>query len=335
MNTRVTIPCWLTALLLGWLAIWPAMAHDTGLLVLRFEELGDERYQLEYLARPGTPESEGIPILPQHCTWEEEPGVPAGMVRLIFASDGVPLSGEDRIILPWKKSGVLVHAFWRSGETARRFCKLEDEGIVVRIGELRAGTGGVGEAAKRYTLLGIDHIARGLDHLLFLAGLLMLVRGWKKIAVTITAFTAGHSLSLALSAFGRITVSQGLVDALVALSIVFLALEILHLRQGREGLTARKPWIVALLFGLIHGLGFAGALLGLGLPPQDLPLALLFFNLGIEAGQLLLILLWFSVLAAARALSLSIPRSLAWAPAYGLGIVATFWFFDRTLILFS
>lgn len=335
MIPRSIIPAWLKVLCYLWLFTLPGLAHDTGLLTLRFQELGDNRYQIEYLARPGSPEGEGLPILPAHCTWETQPDLPVGPVKLNFATDGKQLSAEDRIILPWKKNGVLVHAFWRSGETARRFCKLEDEGVVIRIGELRAGTGGLGEAAKRYTLLGFEHILLGLDHLLFVAGLLMLVKGWRRLLATITAFTVAHSISLAISVNGWLTMSQSQVDVLVALSIVFLAVEILHSHKGREGLTARKPWLVAFLFGLVHGLGFAGALIGLGLPRQDIPVALLFFNIGVELGQLAMIALWFSLVRTTIPRSWSQSPRYAWVPAYGLGIIAMCWFFERTLVLFG
>jgi hypothetical protein len=335
MSTRSFLPCWLAMVLGLWLSVFSARAHDAGLLTLRFEELGDERYQLEYLARPGNPESEGIPILPADCTWEEDPGLPVGLVRLTFTTDGRPLSAEDRIVLPWKKNGLLVHAFWRSGETARRFFKWDGEGIVIPIGELRAGAGSTAEAARRYTLLGTGHILSGLDHLLFIAGLLMLVKGRRKTIGAILAFTLAHSLTLFLSVTGHLSMSHDLVDVLVALGILFLAVEIVNSARGYEGLSARKPWIIAFVFGLVHGFGFASVIQGLGLPSQDIPLALLFFNLGIELGQLVLIVIWFAIVIASRPLTGLASGRYAWVPAYALGITATCWLFGRSLALFS
>jgi len=324
--------------LVGWV-MWlvgmlPVAAHDIGLMTLRFEELGDNRYQLEYIAQPGSPESAAPPLLSPTLTWEQEPELPGGFVCLVFATDGKPLSSEDRIILPWRVNGVMVQAFWRNGETARHLFPLTKEGVVIRIGDLRAGTGSVGEASTYYTRLGVEHILTGWDHLMFVAGLLLFIRGWRMTAATITAFTLAHSLTLALGAFGVVRVDLDLVDALVALSIIVLAVEILQFKQGRAGLTARKPWLIAFAFGLIHGLGFGWALSSLGVPQQELPQALLFFNLGVEMGQLGVVVVWFAAVAVAGKLSFRLPERWAKAPAYALGITAAWLFIDRTLTMF-
>jgi hypothetical protein len=326
---------WLYLLGLLLATLLPARGHDTSVLIFHFQELGDERYQLDYNAPPGSPQGEAPPVLPAHATWEQEPQLPAGPVRLTFTTDGKPLSGEDRIVLPWRCSGVLVHAFWRSGETARRFVPRSDEGIVLKIGELRAGVGDTGEAAKRYTVLGVEHMLTGWDHLLFVAGLLLLVKGSRQVVATITAFTVAHSLTLALSTLGWEKVESGVVEVMIAFSIAMIAVEIIHATRGQAGLTARKPWLVSFLFGLIHGLGFAGVLADMGLPKQELPLALAFFNVGVELGQLAMIGLWFLLAKVARSLRLELPKRVAWAPAYALGIIAMTWCFERTLGLFS
>ena len=310
-------------------------AHDTSVLVLRFQELGDERYQLDYIAPPGSPQGAAAPILPPHGTWEQEPGLPAGPVRLFFTTDGEPLASDDRIILPWRCNGVLVQAFWRSGETARRFFPPGGQGIVVEIGKLRAGAGDTGEAAKRYTILGVEHMLTGWDHLLFVAGLLMLVRGWRQVVATITAFTVAHSLTLGLSVTGMVQVDSDVVEVLIAFSIVILAVEILHARQGRPGFTSRRPWLVSFFIGLIHGLGFAGVLADMGLPGQEIPVALMFFNAGVELGQLAMIGMWFLLAKAARVIRWEFPARFAGAPAYALGIVAMFWCLERTLGMFA
>ena len=326
---------WLTLLGILIVTLLPALGHDTSVLIFRFQELGDERYQLDYNAPPGSPQGEAPPTLPAHATWEQEPELPAGPVRLIFATDGKPLSGEDQIVLPWQCSGVLVHSFWRRGETARRFVPRTKEGIVLKIGELRAGVGNTGEAAKRYTLLGVEHMLTGWDHLLFVAGLLLLVKGWRQVIATITAFTVAHSITLALSTFGALKLEGGVVEVLIAFSIVMLAVEIVHSTRGQVGLMARKPWLVSFLFGLIHGLGFAGVMAHLGLPRQDLPVALLFFNLGVELGQLAMIGAWIAVSRALSSMKLTLPTRFAWAPGYALGIIAMIWCLDRAAGLFS
>ena len=148
---------------------------------------------------------------------------------------------------------------------------------------------GAMEVARTYTVLGIEHILSGVDHLLFVLALVMLVRGTRRLVATITAFTLAHSLTLAAASLGFVSVPGPPVEATIALSIMFVAAEIVRARQGRPGLTQRYPWLVAFSFGLLHGLGFAGALAEVGLPPLSIPLALLFFNVGVEIGQLLFV----------------------------------------------
>ena len=187
--------------------------------------------------------------------------------------------------------------------------------------------------AGAYTFMGTEHILLGIDHLLFVLGLLLIVRCIGTLVKTITAFTVAHSITLALAVLGVVNVPSGPVGAAIALSIVFLGAEILHARRGQEGLTVRYPWIVAFAFGLLHGLGFAGALTGLGLPPADIPLALLFFNVGVEIGQLLFVL-FFAVLAwAFRTLQVVWPKWSEAVPAYAIGTLATYWFIGRFFVL--
>jgi len=137
-----------------------------------------------------------------------------------------------------------------------------------------------------YLLFGFTHILGGFDHLLFVLALLILVPNMRILIWTITAFTIAHSITLAAATLGFVNFPQPPVEAVIALSIVFVATEIIHVSQGRPGLTQRRPWIVAFTFGLLHGFGFAGALTEVGLPEQAIPLALLFFNVGVELGQL-------------------------------------------------
>lgn len=187
------------------------------------------------------------------------------------------------------------------------------------------------QVARTYFALGIGHILLGIDHLLFVLALVLLVDGARRLFWTITAFTLAHSLTLASATLGWVHVPPPPVEASIALSIVFLAGEILHARTGRPGLTSRQPWIVAFLFGLLHGLGFAGALSEVGLPANAIPTALLFFNVGVETGQLLFIAAVLTVLAGARHIRL--PRS-GWnwqLPTYAIGTVAAYWTIDRVI----
>lgn len=185
------------------------------------------------------------------------------------------------------------------------------------------------EVARAYLVLGIEHILLGVDHLLFVLALMILVKGAKRLLWTITAFTAAHSLTLAAATLGWIHVPGPPVEACIALSIVFVAAEIIRGRQGHSGLTARAPWIVAFSFGLLHGLGFAGALAEVGLPQSAIPVALLCFNLGVETGQLLFVASVLILIAGWRRLPLTLPK---WAPhvtPYAIGAVAMFWVLER------
>lgn len=187
------------------------------------------------------------------------------------------------------------------------------------------------EVARTYTFLGIEHIWTGVDHLLFVLALIIIVRGKRRLLATITAFTIAHSITLALATLDVIHIPGPPVEATIALSIVFVAREIINLHRGREGLAARKPWIVAFAFGLLHGLGFAGALAAIGLPQNDIPLALLFFNVGVETGQILFIAAVLSLIWATKRVLHSplAPRRPALAPAYFIGGVASYWMLER------
>jgi len=191
---------------------------------------------------------------------------------------------------------------------------------------------GAGEVIQTYTWLGIEHILIGFDHLCFVLALVMIVGFNRRLVWTVTAFTLAHSITLALATMGVIHVPGPPVEAIIALSIVFVAAEIIQKQRGLEGLAARKPWLVAFAFGLLHGLGFAGALAEIGLPANAIPLALLFFNIGVEIGQLLFI---GAVFAAARLLMLVAKskrldlRRAALVPAYFIGGIASYWTIER------
>jgi HupE / UreJ protein len=183
---------------------------------------------------------------------------------------------------------------------------------------------GRGEIARAYTILGVQHILSGVDHLLFVAGLLFLVGFRRKLIGTITAFTAAHSITLALSAFGLLTLRPPPVEATIAMSIVLVASEAL---REKNTLARRLPALVSFLFGLVHGLGFAGALKNIGLPQSHLPLALLSFNVGVEIGQLLMVLLAFAVVR--LPFSQRLLGRLRTPALYGIGAIAAYWSFVR------
>jgi hydrogenase/urease accessory protein HupE len=196
--------------------------------------------------------------------------------------------------------------------------------------EASAGTLAV---ARTYLLLGVEHILTGFDHLLFVLALVLLVKGTGRLVAAITAFTLAHSLTLAAATLGFVHVPGPPVEAAIALSIVFMAAEVVRARLGHPGLAVRSPWIVAFGFGLLHGLGFASALSDVGLPPTAIPVALFFFNVGVEIGQLLFIAAVLAVIALAQPVARRLaPLQPAWTwhvPAYAIGGIASFWTFQR------
>jgi hypothetical protein len=198
--------------------------------------------------------------------------------------------------------------------------------------EIEAAPGGW-KVAGAYLALGVEHILGGVDHLLFVLALILLVTGWKRLVATITAFTVAHSVTLAAATLGSVTVPGAPVEACIALSIVFVASEIVRARLGHPGMAQRWPWLVAFAFGLLHGLGFAGALSEVGLPPNAIPLALAFFNIGVELGQLAFIAIVLATIAVGSRVwhRIRVPRP-AWAwlvPLYAIGGIAAFWVIER------
>jgi hydrogenase/urease accessory protein HupE len=185
------------------------------------------------------------------------------------------------------------------------------------------------QVAGTYLGLGIEHILGGIDHLLFVLALLLIVKGRWQLLKTITAFTVAHSITLAAATLGFVHVPSAPVEAVIALSIVFLATEIAHSRMGKPGLTQKYPWIVAFTFGLLHGLGFAGALAEVGLPQGHIPLALLLFNVGVEVGQLMFIGTVLGLMAAWQRFRVRLPAWVWRVPTYAIGSIAAYWLVTR------
>jgi len=193
---------------------------------------------------------------------------------------------------------------------------------------------GWGRLAWTYFMLGIEHILLGFDHLLFVLGLLLIVDGTRMLVKTITAFTLAHSISLAVATFRIVEVPEGPLNACIALSILFLGPEIVRKWRGGDSFTLRHPWVVAFAFGLLHGIGFASGLSVTGLPHASIPLALLWFNLGVEAGQLAFVFVVLAMRRAWKSIDLSWPLVLRRAPGYAIGVLGAFWTIDRLGALF-
>jgi len=182
-----------------------------------------------------------------------------------------------------------------------------------------------------YTLLGVEHILLGFDHLLFVLALVLLLKSGWLVAKTVTAFTIAHSFTLIGTTLGYLSLPQRPVEAIIALSIIFLAVEIVKTKPGELRLSERFPWIVAFTFGLLHGFGFAGALAEIGLPEGDVPLALLTFNLGVEIGQLLIIAVALIILGLIKHFQKHLLVPAKTFAAYAIGSAATYWFIDRMI----
>ena len=185
------------------------------------------------------------------------------------------------------------------------------------------------DVARTYIVLGIEHILTGFDHLAFVLALLIITQGGRKLIKTVTAFTVSHSITLTAVTLGFVNVPTKPVETVIALSIVFVAAEILQWKRGRVGLAYRAPWVVAFAFGLIHGLGFAGGLSDIGLPAGHIPTALLFFSLGVESGHFMFIGAVLASMALVRRVNIAVPTWAERVPPYAIGSIAMFWVIQR------
>jgi hydrogenase/urease accessory protein HupE len=186
--------------------------------------------------------------------------------------------------------------------------------------------------AATYLKLGIEHILLGLDHLLFVLALILIAPNTRQLVMAITAFTVAHSITLASATLGFVNVPPPPVEAAIALSIALVALEIVRAREGKAGIAVHAPWVVAFAFGLLHGLGFAGALSEVGLPAGHIPAALLFFNVGVEIGQLVFVAVVLGLAAFFGLARRPLPRWASLTPAYLIGSLAMFWVIQRVSV---
>lgn len=193
--------------------------------------------------------------------------------------------------------------------------------------------GGLMERVLGYVQLGFQHILFGPDHLLFVLGLMLIVAGRWMLVKTLTAFTVAHSITLALATLGHVAVPAAPLEAAIALSILFLGLEVVRTWRGDTSFTLRHPWVVAFAFGLLHGFGFASGLAAMGLPKDEIPLALLLFNVGVELGQLAFVLVLLVLARSARWAGLRWPAAMQRLPGYLVGTLGAFWTIERTLVL--
>ena len=323
-------------LVAGWIAAFaPGVpAHEVRPGYLEMHQTGPETYDALWKV-PALGDSLRLGLyveFPAGCTNVTEPAVSmvdgASLERWAVTCPGGLAGGTIRIDgLAATMTDVLVRLVRLDGSTQVTRLTPSSPTFVVEAVPSALQT------ARTYLVLGVEHILGGVDHLLFVLALLILVKGTRRLVATVTAFTVAHSVTLAGAALGLVHVPGPPIEAAIALSILFVAAEIIHGREGKPGLTETYPWVVASTFGLLHGFGFAGALSEVGLPQTAIPVALLCFNVGVELGQLLFIALVFAVAAVARRVAqrtgVAMPAG-AWRVApYAIGSVAAFWTIQR------
>jgi HupE / UreJ protein len=300
--------------ILGLILALPLFAHEMTMAELELRETAPGEFLWQWTATNELASSRALtPIWPQACRAD------GNLLRCGEAGLQGALAMEG---LGMGYSAALVKVFWRDGPS--RVYTLTSAQPSVQLYGAADDTRGRGQIASAYLMLGVEHILSGFDHLLFVIGLLFLVGFNRRLLLTVTAFTAAHSVTLALSALGLLTLRLPPVEATIALSIVLVAGEAL---RDRQTLSRRWPALVAFLFGLVHGLGFAGALKEIGLPDNHLWVALLTFNVGVEIGQLLTVGAASLLYKAVQQLPVMAPARLA--SIYAIGSLAAFWSLER------
>jgi len=324
----------LAALVLA-LAATAAAAHEVRPGFLELRETGPETYSLLW-KKPTGGEIEIFiaPVMPPECRLETAgrqqltPGsvivrgtlhCPGGIGGKTIAIDGLSTTITD----------VLLRVHHADGRLESHLLKPASPSVT-----LGATTTGW-QRAGSYLRLGVEHILLGVDHLLFVLGLLLIVQGRWALVKTITAFTLAHSVTLAVATLGYASAPLPPLNAAIALSILFLGPEIVRRWRGETSFTIRHPWVVAFAFGLLHGFGFASGLTSLGLPPAEIPLALLLFNVGVEIGQLAFVILIVLLERSFRVLEVHWPAMVERLPGYVVGTLGAYWTIQRTLVLLA
>jgi hydrogenase/urease accessory protein HupE len=320
-------------LLTGWLS--PAWAHESQPGLLEFRQLDTSRYEVlwrapiyygrQHPARLQLPtewETIGEPTvrqLPDSALHQRIVRVPGGSI------DGsvIRLPGLEATI-----TDVFVRVARLDGSESSMVMRPTQPYVELR-GERPWYVSSV-----EYLSLGFHHILMGIDHLLFVLGLLIIVSGWRMLIKTVTAFTVAHSITLALATLGYASIPGPPLNAAIALSILFLGPEIARMWRGETSFTLQHPWVVAFAFGLLHGFGFASGLSTVGTPKAEIPLALLMFNIGVELGQLAFVLLILLAHRSLRVLAFRWPRWVDFAPGYAIGSLGAYWTIQRAALMF-
>lgn len=298
-----------------------AHAHEMSMAELEVRETAPGEFLLVWLQSDRRPPAEELTaVWPKGC--EADTGTlrcPGGL-RGTLRMEGVGKTFSAALVkIHWLDGSSRVYPLTAAQRSVRLFALGEDDTMA---------------RAWAYVNLGIEHIVLGVDHLLFVLGLLLIVRQRWMLLKTITAFTVAHSITLAVATFGVAHVAAGPLNAAIALSILFLAPEVVRSWRGQTSFTIRHPWIVAFAFGLLHGFGFASGLVELGLAREQIPLALLMFNVGVEIGQLAFVALALLLRRALRLLQGDTPFLVERLPAYLIGTLGAMWTIQRVFLLF-
>ncbi len=322
--------------MIGWACLWlliltalagSAAAHEARPAYLQVRETAPDRFDILWKqpAKGGMRLSIDA-VLPEVCgklgDEEFEATIDAVIRRWSVDCGGRGLRGRRISVDGLERTMIDVFVDVRFADDTSLSQVLRPESPSFVVAASRSGV-------ASYFLLGVDHLLRGFDHILFVIGLTLLVPARWALVKTCTAFTLAHSITLALSALGVVHLSQRPVEAVIALSILFLAVELARGPGSRPTLTARHPWAIAFGFGLLHGFGFAGGLSDLGMPPDAVAAALLLFNVGLELGQLLVIAVVLTLLFALRMAGVATGGRAANVPVYGMGIISAYWFLER------
>jgi hydrogenase/urease accessory protein HupE len=310
-------------------------AHEARPGFLELIEIAPETYSFLWKKPTGGEiEIQIEPVIPKECRLETpaqqqlSPG--AFVVRGRLACTGgikgqtIAIAGLETTI-----TDVLVRVQHADGRLESHMLRPTEPSVT-----LGGASSGI-ERALGYLQLGFLHILLGVDHLLFVLGLMLIVSDRWMLVKTITAFTLAHSITLAIATLGHASAPMPPLNAAIALSILFLGPEIVRAWRGETSFTIRHPWVVAFAFGLLHGFGFASGLSALGLPKPEIPIALLLFNVGVELGQLAFVLLVVLLERAFRVLQIHWPRLVRLLPGYTVGTLGAFWTIQRTLVLVS
>jgi hydrogenase/urease accessory protein HupE len=311
-----------------------ASAHEIRPAYLQLDEIGPGRYQLLWR----TPLLSGmrLPVvlrLPDEVRDVTEPATQelsdSLIERQVFDAGAQGLGGKriEFVGLEATITDVLVRVQMLDGTHATTLVRPSEPWVDIATSQSPLAVAGA------YVAHGIEHILLGVDHLLFVLGLILLVKNRWMLIKTITAFTVAHSITLALATLGYATIPVPPLNAAIALSILFLGPEIVRSWRGGTSLTIRQPWIVAFAFGLLHGFGFASGLTQMGLPQNDIPLALFSFNVGVELGQIGFVGLVLLLEKSFKVLEIRWPRAVELSPALAVGALGAFWTIDRLIVM--